>query len=257
MLAYEDLVVALTNWRTAQGLPTHAVQFSSPRLGTVDLDLPVAAIEEPAELDAAELEPIAYETADEMLEEVQPDFVEDADEPPTLYYMGEQTAYEVPEQATSLDYAEDTQYSEGTVQTLSAESYVEEESSPLAQVPQGNTEEVAMVSGEIEQTASELVEIADEVMEEQSIDLAAEVTEDSTLEVIEEVSEEVIEEAVEEVSEEAVEMVESSPQEEVGFEELEGESTMVGMGAKMVALAPDSDLIVPPVPTPTTESESE
>jgi hypothetical protein len=42
MIAYEDLVVALTNWRINQGMPTSAVTFLSQDTGSVDLELPVA-----------------------------------------------------------------------------------------------------------------------------------------------------------------------------------------------------------------------
>jgi hypothetical protein len=42
MIAYEDLVNALTNWRINQGLPTSAATFLSTDTGSVDLELPVA-----------------------------------------------------------------------------------------------------------------------------------------------------------------------------------------------------------------------
>ena len=42
MIAYDDLVVALTNWRANQGLPTGAAAFLSEDDGSVDLALPVA-----------------------------------------------------------------------------------------------------------------------------------------------------------------------------------------------------------------------
>lgn len=43
MIAYEDLVVALHNWRLNQGMPTAAVSFlEQESSGSVDLELPVA-----------------------------------------------------------------------------------------------------------------------------------------------------------------------------------------------------------------------
>lgn len=42
MIAYEDLVVALSSWRAGQGLPANTVSFLSSTTGSVDLALPVA-----------------------------------------------------------------------------------------------------------------------------------------------------------------------------------------------------------------------
>lgn len=40
MIPYEDLVSALTDWRTRQGLPTGATNFLTPTESSVDLELP-------------------------------------------------------------------------------------------------------------------------------------------------------------------------------------------------------------------------
>ena len=42
MIAYEDLVVALANWRANQGLSSSSIDFLSPATGSVDLALPVS-----------------------------------------------------------------------------------------------------------------------------------------------------------------------------------------------------------------------
>ncbi|MCP4446179.1 MAG: hypothetical protein GY811_12660 [Myxococcales bacterium] len=71
MVAYEDLVVALTNWRMNQGLPTGADAFAAFETGSVDLALPVA---DPVDVTTGEVlaidgEGIIEEVAEGAIEE--------------------------------------------------------------------------------------------------------------------------------------------------------------------------------------------
>lgn len=65
MIAYEDLVVALTNWRINQGLPTGADAFAAFESGSVDLALPVA---DPVELSTSEVVALDAEDANDIEE---------------------------------------------------------------------------------------------------------------------------------------------------------------------------------------------
>lgn len=46
MISYEELVVALSNWRAHQGLPAQSVSFMGPASGSVDLALPVSDLDD-------------------------------------------------------------------------------------------------------------------------------------------------------------------------------------------------------------------
>ena len=123
MVAYEDLVVALTNWRINQGLPTGAEAFAAFESGSVDLALPVA---DPVELNADEMLAIeddgaieevldegAYEAvvADDGSElESLESFVDEEASPAFEAHAGEAHVGEA--HAESLDYGEETAYGE-------------------------------------------------------------------------------------------------------------------------------------------------
>ena len=138
MIAYEELVVALTNWRINQGLPTSAVTFLSQDTGSVDLALPVAdplvaadsqeysaedlAVEELGADDYAGEEVVAEEYAGE--EVVAEEYA--GEEVAAEEYAGEEVAAEeyAGEEIPAEEYAgEEVAAEDG----ISAESYAAEE----------------------------------------------------------------------------------------------------------------------------------
>tara|TARA_R110002073_G_scaffold218689_1_gene378958 strand:- start:117770 stop:118630 length:861 start_codon:yes stop_codon:yes gene_type:complete len=132
MVAYEDLVVALTNWRINQGLPTGADAFAAFESGSVDLALPVADPVElnPVELNPVELNPVELnadevlaidddsgieEVLDEGYEAIAEDEgveIESAEIESAESFIDEQAGEAIEAQAESLDYGEETAYGE-------------------------------------------------------------------------------------------------------------------------------------------------
>ena len=124
MIAYEELVVALTNWRIKQGLPTSAVNFLSQDTGSVDLSLPVAdplavsgeaqelSAEQYIEGEEDSIEEIsAEEYAGEVAEEPAAPEGYAVEEVATDVYAAEgSTDDPIAEESVGPDYEDDTQY---------------------------------------------------------------------------------------------------------------------------------------------------
>ncbi len=184
MVAYEDLVVALTNWRINQGLPTGADAFAAFETGSVDLALPVA---DPVELNTGEvlaieddgaIEEVSEESYEAIAEEVAA--IDPRTEPESLESFADD------EQAVSLDYGEETAYGEVpdmgeadavAPQDIAAEaveeapmeatdaaevSYEADPSEELAEEAQG---EVAMDASAEEEIAADAMDIEEEVVD--------------------------------------------------------------------------------------------
>ena len=111
MVAYEDLVVALTNWRINQGLPTGADAFAAFETGSVDLALPVV---DPVELNTGEVLAIDDDAGIEEVLEEDGSFEEvvaadPGTEPESLASFADD---EVVMESVNLDYGEETAYGE-------------------------------------------------------------------------------------------------------------------------------------------------
>ncbi len=111
MVAYEDLVVALTNWRINQGLPTGADAFAAFETGSVDLALPVV---DPVELNTGEVLAIDGDAGIEEVLEEDAAFEEvlaadPGTEPESLASFADD---EVVMESVNLDYGEETAYGE-------------------------------------------------------------------------------------------------------------------------------------------------
>ncbi|MBL4635329.1 MAG: hypothetical protein JKY56_15820 [Kofleriaceae bacterium] len=258
MIAYEELVVALTNWRIQQGLETTALEFSQPS-GRVDLDLPVASVdvEEIVDMDASDL--------DEVLDASSIESELPAGE--ILYDDGEHTSIAEPgsfpdavapsdENMEALDYGnDDTQYQEPPVsedvveaqqdeasvlveEVVEADDVAVEESIEVADQFAATTEEAEIQqaeAGELHVEAHQTEELV-----EQEVDAAG-------LEVEELVEQEVdaagleVEELVEQEVDAAgleVEEVDLDINPSATGDFGEDESTMMGMGASLANLAP-------------------
>jgi hypothetical protein len=175
MIAYEDLVVALTNWRINQGLPTSAVTFLSQDTGSVDLALPVADPLETAQ--AASVDEYGAEevSADEYAaEEIS------ADE----YAAEEVSADEYAAEEVSADEyaAEEVSADEYAAEEVSADEYAAEEVS----ADEYAAEEVATDSYAAEEVADEYAAPAEEAGYEQADHATSESTQEVPLEAVEE-----------------------------------------------------------------------
>jgi len=133
MIAYEDLVVALTNWRANQGMATSAVTFLAQETGSVDLELPVASPVEIANSgsEAVDEAALVEEYADEAIEEFAVAAEEVAEEelavmeeqPLEEDYVGEAAA---PEAAAPEAAAPEAASTEAEYTVEGAEPYAEE-----------------------------------------------------------------------------------------------------------------------------------
>jgi len=193
MIAYEDLVVALTNWRTQQGLETTALQFSS-RSASVDLNLPVAEVlsEEIVEMNAVEE---IEEIVDSSLDSEQ-----SAGE--VLYDDGEHTSIaesgsfleeeEEKLETNALEYGnEDTQYTDESLApeelaSESASALVEEEVSveEILEVEEESDAPIAALDADADaevelQVEEEIIEAAELQVEEVPDTVIVESEEDS------------------------------------------------------------------------------
>lgn len=115
MVAYEDLVVALTNWRINQGLPTGDNAFAAFETGSVDLALPVA---DPVELRTGEVLSIDDDAGIEEIADADQD-VSHSDAESYGAYDDVAASdrvddagldYEAAPHEEALDYAEETAY---------------------------------------------------------------------------------------------------------------------------------------------------
>jgi len=264
MVAYEDLVVALTNWRITQGLPTGADAFAAFESGSVDLALPVA---EPLEVSTGEV--LALDSDDGIEElpddggEAQFDEFGTELETPVLDASEEESAASVDEEQVfdgasenQLEYDEETAYGdmpEMDEAGIAAGAYGSDEvaaDESEAPVDEFAVEETAIASDEFVVEESEVadeVNMADGMEEEIAFDDAP-VGDPQTEEVVmladdSSVAEEPADEAVDLDNIEAEELVvESSSEEEAnefdhgemptkfGEDDDEREQTVMGMG---------------------------
>jgi hypothetical protein len=203
MIAYEDLVVALTNWRINQGLPTSAVTFLSQDTGSVDLALPVA---DPLEAAHAAVEEYA---ADEYgAEEISADAY-GAEEISADAYVEEVAAAEYSEAAPYAAPAEEVGYEQ-------ADAYATSESTQ--EVSLEDVEEQADLAGEAYyETAGASEEYAAEVAAPQTeeIDALDALNDEGDYQASEEVPAEYAEQALDPAA---------------NFADLEDESTVMNQG---------------------------
>lgn len=138
MIAYEDLVVALTNWRINQGMPTSAVTFLSQDTGSVDLELPVADPLVTGDVQEHAIDDLGVEEigADDLgVEEYAADGYEDgevpaetfpAEEDPTDGYVAEEYAaegYAEEEVPTNSFASEDSPLEDYAEEAVAEEQY--------------------------------------------------------------------------------------------------------------------------------------
>lgn len=295
MIAYEELVVALTNWRVQQGLGTTGLQFSSQRSGRVDLDLPVAdpdsLVEEivDADLDAELVSMDAVEEVDAMVDpsSLMPKSAEDA----VLYEDGEHTSIgEAEEYSASEDLSgegaqpaaienldfgnDDTQYMEApdTPDEVAIEASGDIEEAPIAnELGQDIAQPAPLVEEEIsidpvpaELDADAPIEMSDlEVEEEAVVEEEHNLVEEEVIdaagleeEVIDAAGLEV-EESVESASIEIDDELLSEGDPSAVGEFSDDESTMMGMGASAMNLAPGNAEEKTDLPAPSVQQDDE
>ncbi len=139
MVAYEELVVALTNWRINQGLPTGEDAFAALDTGSVDLELPVADPVEPSSEEVLAIEDYEgieeIDDIDSIVMEQDPGTV-----PETLEALADEVDEGVGESSDSEDIVDEVLEVEEEIEESSIEESSIEEEADLQAAPEAPAE---------------------------------------------------------------------------------------------------------------------